>query len=108
MASGWLDALGRDLKFTRRVLTKNFAFTATAIVTLALGIAASTVIYSVVDAVLLQPLDYEDSGDIYRVYTVDPAGLPRGTTGPPHIDPIAEEGSRFSPRSTATRSSSPS
>ena len=92
LTSGWLDALGRDLKFTRRVLTKNFAFTATAIVTLALGIAASTVIYSVVDAVLLKPLDYNDSGDIYRVYTVDTVGLPRGTTGPPHIDPMAEEG----------------
>ena len=90
LTSGWLDVLGRDLKFTRRVLTKNLAFTATAIVTLALGIAASTTIYSVVDAVLLQPLDYEDSGDIYRVYTVDPAGLPRGTTGPPHLDPMAE------------------
>jgi predicted permease len=92
LTSGSLDVLGRDLKFTRRVLTKNFGFTATAILTLALGIAASTVIYSVVDAVLLQPLHYQDSGDIYRVYTVDPAGLPRGTTGPPHIDPIAEEG----------------
>src|SRR5687768_14772478 len=90
--SDLFDVLGRDLKFTRRILTKNFAFTATAIVTLALGIAASTVIYSVVDAVLLQPLDYENSGDVYRIYTVDPAGLPRGTTGPPHIDPMAEEG----------------
>jgi predicted permease len=90
--SGWLDAFGRDLKFTRRILSKNFAFTATAIVTLALGIAASTVIYSVVAAVLLKPLDYENSADLYRIYTVDPAGLPRGTTGPPHIDPMAEEG----------------
>jgi putative ABC transport system permease protein len=88
----WLDVLGRDLKFTRRVLTKNLAFTATAIVTLALGLAASTVIYSVVDAVLLQPLGYEDSGDIYRVYTVDTVGVPRGSTGPPHIGPMAEEG----------------
>jgi predicted permease len=95
LTSGWADTLGRDLKFTRRVLAKNFAFTATAIVTLALGIAASTVIYSVVDAVLLQPLDYRDSGDIYRIYTVDPAGLPRGTTGPPHIDPMADEGERI-------------
>ena len=67
LTSGWLDTLSRDLKFTRRVLTKNLAFTSTAIVTLALGIAASTVIFSVVDAVLLQPLDYRDSGDIYRV-----------------------------------------
>jgi putative ABC transport system permease protein len=87
-----MDALGRDLKFTRRVLTKNPAFTAAAIVTLALGIAASTVIFSVVDAVLLKPLGYSDSGDIYRIYTVDTVGLPRGTTGPPHIDPMAEEG----------------
>src|SRR5688572_13816327 len=90
--SGLFDVLGRDLKFTRRILTKNFAFTATAIVTLALGIAASTVIYTVVDAVLLQPLDYNDSGDIYRVYTVDTVGLPRGTTGGPHMQPVADEG----------------
>jgi putative ABC transport system permease protein len=90
--SHWLDVLGRDLKFTRRVLTKNLAFTSAAIVTLALGIAASTVIYSVVDAVLLRPLDYNDSGDIYRVYTVDTLGLPRGTTGGPHMHPIAEQG----------------
>jgi putative ABC transport system permease protein len=93
--SGWLDVLRRDLKFTRRLLGKNMAFTATAVATLALGIAASTVIYSVVDAVLLQPLDYRDSGDIYRVYTVDPGGLPRGTTGPPHIDPMADEGEQI-------------
>src|SRR5688572_27498496 len=90
--SGLLDVLRRDLNFTWRILTKNFAFTATSIVTLALGIAASTVIYSVVDAVLLKPLDYESSGDLYRIYTVDPTGLSRGPTGPPHIDPIAEEG----------------
>ena len=90
--SQWLDVLRRDLKFTRRVLSKNPAFTATAIVTLALGIAASTVIFSVVDAVLLKPLDYRDSGDIYRLYTVDTVGVPRGSTGPPHVDPMAADG----------------
>src|SRR5688572_5888484 len=90
--SEWLDTLLRDFKLARRVLGKNRVFAATAIVTLALGIGASTVIYSVVDAVLLEPLGYNDSGDIYRIYTVDPGGLPRGTTGPPHIDPMAEEG----------------
>jgi hypothetical protein len=69
--SQWLDVLRRDVTFTRRVLAKNPAFTATAIVTLALGIAASTVIISVVDAVLLKPLGYQGAGDIYRIYTVD-------------------------------------
>jgi putative ABC transport system permease protein len=92
LTSGWFDTLARDLKFTRRALKKNAAFTVTAVVTLALGIAASSVIFSVVDAVLLKPLQDQDSGDIYRVYTVDPGGLPRGTTGPPHIDPMADEG----------------
>jgi predicted permease len=92
LTSEWLDSIRRDLRFTRRVFTKQRALTATAIVTLALGIGASTVIYSVVAAVLLQPLDYNDSGDVYRVYTVDTLGLPRGTTGGPHIDPMAEDG----------------
>ena len=91
LTSGWADVLSRDLEFTRRVLTKNLAFTSAAIVTLALGIAASTVIFSVVNAVLLKPLDYQNSGDIYRVYTVDTVGLPRGSTGPPHMDPIADD-----------------
>jgi predicted permease len=90
--SQWLDAFRRDLKFTRRVLTKNPAFAATAIATLALGIAASTVIFSVVDTVLLRPLVYRDSGDLYRLYTVDTVGRPRGSTGPPHVDPIAKDG----------------
>ena len=90
--SRWLDVLNRDLTFTRRMLTKNPAVTATAIVTLALGIAASTVIFSVVDAVLLKPLDYKDSADIYRLYTVDTVGVPRGSTGPPHVDPMAQDG----------------
>jgi putative ABC transport system permease protein len=89
--SQWLGVLGRDLKFTRRLLAKNAAFTSTAIVTLALGIAASTVIFSVVNTVLLKPLDYNGSRDIYRLYTVDTVGLPRGSTGPPHVDPIAED-----------------
>lgn len=92
LTSEWLDAIRRDLRFKHRIFSKHLALTATAIVTLALGIGASTVIYGVVDAVLLQPLDYNDSGDIYRVYTVDTLGLPRGTTGGPHIDPMAEDG----------------
>jgi putative ABC transport system permease protein len=90
--SEWMDFVARDLRFTRRVLTKNPAFTFTVIITLALGIGASTVVFSVVDTVLLKPLDYHESEDIYRIYTVDTVGLPRGTTGPPHIDPMDEEG----------------
>jgi putative ABC transport system permease protein len=82
----------RDLGFARRVLRKNLAFTTTIVVTLALAIGASTVIFSVVDAVLLSPLDYNDPDRIYRIYTVNEQGLPEGSTGRVHVDPLIEDG----------------
>ncbi|MBX9599546.1 MAG: ABC transporter permease [Bryobacteraceae bacterium] len=58
-----------DLRFALRTLFKNPAITVLSIVVLALGIGANTAIFSVVNAVLLRPLDYRDPDRIVTLWT---------------------------------------
>ncbi|HEV3038301.1 MAG TPA: ABC transporter permease [Candidatus Angelobacter sp.] len=57
----------RDLVFASRVLRKSPVFTLTAALTIALGVGASTAIFSVTNAVLLQPLPFKDPGRLVIV-----------------------------------------
>src|SRR5205085_7620174 len=73
-----MNTLFYDLRYALRMLLKNPGFTFAALITLALGIASSTAIFSVIDGVLLHPLPYPDSDTIM---VVDPTQRSTGTPG---------------------------
>jgi putative ABC transport system permease protein len=69
----FMKHLFSDLGFSLRTLRRNPAFSAAAVVVLALGIGANTAIFSVVNAVLLRPLPFDDPSRIMQVWHVPPA-----------------------------------
>ncbi len=78
-----LEHARQDLRIAGRGLCKRKAFTAAAVITLALGIGANTAIFSLVDAVILRPLAYPDPGSILRVWSANPRGFLRNNVSPP-------------------------
>jgi predicted permease len=69
-----MQTLLQDLRYGARSLAKNKAFTTVAVLTLALGIGATTAIFSVVYGVLLRPLPYRDPNRIVAVFEVNSQG----------------------------------
>lgn len=65
----WFDMLRRDVRYTMRSLLRAPAFTLAAVGTLAIGIGATTAIFSVSNAALLRPLPYPHAEDIWNVRT---------------------------------------
>jgi hypothetical protein len=62
-----VDDLRQDVRYALRTMTRNPSFTAAAVLTLAIGIGATTTVFSVVDAILMRPLPYKDSDRIVRI-----------------------------------------
>lgn len=71
--------LTRDVQYAGRLLTKSPVFTAVAIFSLALGIGANSVVFSVFNTLLFQPLPVEKPEELVSVFTANPTD-PWGTT----------------------------
>lgn len=86
-----METLRQDVVFALRMMRKNLGFSTAAVLCLMLGIGATTGIFTVVNAVLLQPLPYAHPEQLIRVYTEFPT-FPNGglhrfwASGPEFID----------------------
>src|SRR6185369_10419783 len=77
---GVFETITQDTRYGARMLAKHKAFTAVAVVTLALGIGANTAIFSVVNELLLRPLPYRNAEQIVMLWEVTPEGRHQNTT----------------------------
>src|SRR5258705_11812251 len=63
-----MDSFFRDLRYSVRMLIKSPAFTAVALLSIALGIGANTTVFSVINAVLLRSLPYKDPASLVLLW----------------------------------------
>jgi hypothetical protein len=96
---GWTrgDILIQDFRYALRTLRKNPGFALTAVLTLALGIGASTAMFTLVDSIVLEPLTYRDGGKLVVAWErikflgPDPTG-----PNPRHVDLWQKRATAFS------------
>lgn len=82
----WFDSIVQDLGYALRQLLKSKGFSAVAILTLALGIGATTTVFSVVSAVILRPLPFDEADELVTIREVTPQGETFSTSEPNYLD----------------------
>ena len=98
-----LHSLVQDVRFASRMLARAPGFALVAICTLALGIGATTAIFSVVHAVLLRSLPYADAGQLVSIWNNYGGGLEHAAVSPPEFADILERGRAFAAVGAAGR-----
>lgn len=89
-----MQTLWQDVRYGLRMLGKNPGLTAVAVLTLALGVGATTAIFSVVYGVLLRPLPYPDSNRIMAVFEITSKGKP-SRIADPNFDDFRDQSRSF-------------
>ena len=89
-----METLGQDIRYALRNLVKTPGFAAIAVLTLALGIGASTAIFSVIDNILMEPFPYPDAQRYFSVLIHDterngPGGR-AGYSGQEYLDIVEQ------------------
>ena len=92
---GVLETVIHDIRYGARMLAKHKAFTAVAVITLALGIGANTAIFSVVNELLLRPLPYRDAERLAMLWEVSPEGRRQNTTSRANFRAWRDQSSSF-------------
>src|SRR5690348_7392928 len=92
----WWGELGSDLRHGWRLFCKNSAFSAVAVLTLALGVGANTAIFSIVNAVLLRSLPYPEPDRLVRIFFNEPGvGLRDVRFSKPELDDLQTQAGVF-------------
>jgi predicted permease len=89
----WLENLRRDIGYTLRQMRKSPGFAAVVIVTLALGIGANSAVFTVLNAVLLRPLNFPNANRLVEITSLKD-GKPVGTS-PPDVKDFAARSRTF-------------
>ena len=93
---GWIEHGVQDLRYALRQFRRSAAYTAVVVATLGLGIGGATAVFSVVQAVLLAPLPYEEPGQLVRFYQQEPDKPgPRSVLAATHFTFLRERATAF-------------
>jgi len=91
-----LQSLIQDIRYSGRLLIKDYSFTAIVVFSLALGIGGNTALFSIANTLLLRPAPVKDPNNLMVIYTSDVSGYQYGRSSYPDYLDFQERGKTFS------------